>query len=91
MVPTSDIDRLAGLNAVVSSSTGHSDCCSRVRRHLHFQVEAIPVCSNGVFVRLEIPADADFAVPADILRVRRSDVAAGDGRDVDTLPARLRG
>lgn len=90
VVPTTNIDRLAGLNAIVSSSTWDRYCCSRIRWQLHFQMEAIPVCSNGVFVRLKIPADTDFAVSADILRIRRGDIAAGNGCDLDTLPAWLR-
>jgi len=47
--------------------------------------------SNSILIGLEIPPDADFAVPTDVLRTRRSDVAAWDGSDVDALPAWLRG
>ena len=49
------------------------------------------MCSDGVLVGLEVPADMDFAVSADVLRVGGGDVAAGDGCNVDTLPAWLRG
>lgn len=91
MVPTANINRLASLNAIVSSPTGHRHRRSCIRWQLHFQVEAIPVCSNGIFVRLKVPANADFTISADVLRIRRRDVAAGNGCDVDTLPAWLCG
>jgi hypothetical protein len=91
MIPATNINRLASLNTTVSSPARYSHSRSSIRRQLDFQVEAIPVNSNCIFVGFKVPAYADFAVPADVLRVRGRDVSAGDGSDFDALPAWLGG
>jgi hypothetical protein len=90
MISTANINRVTGLNSILPSPTRHRYCCSSVWWQLHLQMEAVSVCSDGVVVGLEVPTHTDFAVQADILRIRRGDVATRYGCDVDTLPARLR-
>jgi hypothetical protein len=85
------MNRIAGLNTTVSSPARYGHSRSSIRRQLHFQVEAIPVSRNCILVELEAPAYADFAVAANVLRVRGRDVSTGDGSDFHALPAWLGG
>jgi hypothetical protein len=87
MIPATKINRLASLNTTVSSPARYTHIRSSIRRQLDFQVEAVPVSRNRILIGFKVPAYADFAVAANILRVRGRDVSAGDGSDFDALPA----